>query len=126
MVNGVKEREIEGVDSETEGMDSDNEVVYNEVLTTEIKECILRNPPNVNYSNKISTRRSMGWINLIVGSNELHSVAKAYVNIVNNIATFVKPNPPNNTITNETILTQYIIKKGLKDFGKKGKASVLK
>ena len=68
----------------------------------------------------------MGWNNLIVGSNELHSVAKNYVNVANAIATFVKPNPPNNTITNETILTQYIIKKGLKDFGKKGKASVLK
>ena len=114
------------MDSETEGMDSDNEVVYNEVLTTEIKECILRNPPNVNYSNKISTRRSMGWINLIVGSNELHSVAKSYVNIVNNIATFVKPNPPTNIITNDTILTQYIIKQGLEVFGKKSEAAVQK
>ena len=48
----------------------------------------------------------MGWNNLIVGSNELHSTAKAYVNVVNAIATFVKPTPPNNIITNKNILTQ--------------------
>ena len=68
----------------------------------------------------------MEWNNLIVGSNELHSVAKAYVNIVNAIAFFVKPTPPTNIITNMTILTQYIIKQGLKVFGNKGKASVCK
>ena len=62
----------------------------------------------------------MGWKNLIVGSNELHSVAKSYVNIVDAIATFVKPTPPTNIITNEIILTQYSIKKGLNIFGDKG------
>ena len=61
----------------------------------------------------------MGWNNLIVGSNEIHSVAKAYVNFVNAITSFVKPTPTTNIITNETILTQYSIKKGLKVFGKK-------
>ena len=68
----------------------------------------------------------MGWNNLIVGSNEIHSVAKAYVNVVNAITSFVKPTPPTNIIANETILTQYSIKQGLKVFGKKGKAAVLK
>ena len=68
----------------------------------------------------------MGWNNLIVGSNELHSVAKAYVKVVNAIATFVKPTPPTNIITNEIILTQYSIKQGLKVFGKKGEAAVQK
>ena len=59
----------------------------------------------------------MGWNNLIVGSNELHSVAKAYVNVVNAIDSFVKPTPPTKIITNKTILTQYKIKQGLKVFG---------
>ena len=68
----------------------------------------------------------MGWNNLIVGSNEIHSVAKAYVNVVDSITSFVKPTPPTNIITNETILTQYIIKQGLKVFGKKGEAEVQK
>ena len=68
----------------------------------------------------------MVWKNLIVGFNELHSVAKAYVNIVNAIPTFVKPTPPTNIVTNETILTQYITKQGLKVFGKKGEAAVKK
>ena len=48
----------------------------------------------------------MGWKNLIVASNELHSVAKAYINVVNAITYFVKPTPPINIITNNTILTQ--------------------
>ena len=68
----------------------------------------------------------MGWNNLIVGSNERHSVAKAYFNIVNAIATFVNPTPPTNNITNETTLTQYSINKGLELFGKKGEAEVQK
>ena len=68
----------------------------------------------------------MGWNNLIVGSNEIHSVANAYVNVVNAITSFVKPTQPTNIITNKTILTQYRIKKGLKVFGKKGKAAVRK
>ena len=60
----------------------------------------------------------MGWNKLIVGSHALHSVSKAYTNFVNAIATFVEPIPPNNIITNETILTQYSIKQGLKVFEK--------
>ena len=64
--------------------------------------------------------------NLIIGSNEIHSVAKAYVNFVNAITYFVKPTPPTNIITNKTILIQYIINQGLKVFGKKGEAAVRK
>ena len=55
----------------------------------------------------------MGWSNLIVGYHDLHNVSKAYVNVVNTIATFVEPTTPNNIITKETILTQYSIKQGL-------------
>ena len=69
MGNETKERELEGVESETEGVDSDNEVVDNKVIPPEIKGYILRNPPNVNYSDKRATRLSMVWTNLIVGSN---------------------------------------------------------
>ena len=68
----------------------------------------------------------MGWNNLIVGSNELHSVAKAYVSVVNAISFFVKPTPPINIITNYTILTQCRINQGLKVFGKKGDSVVQK
>ena len=68
----------------------------------------------------------MGWNNLIVGSNKIHSVEKTYVNVVNAITSFVKPTLPTNIITNETILTQYSIKQGLKVFGKKGEAAVQK
>ena len=46
----------------------------------------------------------MEWKNLIVVSNELNSVVKSYVNIVNAIVIFVKPTPQNNIISNETIL----------------------
>ena len=100
-------------------MDSENEGADNEVLPPERKGYSLRNPLNVNYSDKRAIWRSMRWNNLIVGSNELHSVAKSYVNVVNDIATFVKPKPPTNIITNETILTRYSINQGLKVFGKK-------
>ena len=68
----------------------------------------------------------MGWNNLIVVSNEIHSVAKSYVNVVNDITYFVKPTPPTNIITNGNILSQYSIKQGLKVFGKKGEAAVQK
>ena len=68
----------------------------------------------------------MGWKKLIVGSNELQSVAKPYINIVNAIETFVKPTTPTNIITNENILTQCSRNKGLKVFGKKGKVAVRK
>ena len=114
------------MDSETEGVDSYNEGVYNKVLPPNRKGCSLRNPPNVNYIDKRSTRLFMGWNNLIVGSNELHSVAKAYINVVNAITYFVKPTAPTNIISNNTILTQYSIKQELKVFGKKVEAEVRK
>ena len=68
----------------------------------------------------------MGQNNLISGSNETHSVAKGYVNVVNAIVTLVKPTPPTNIITNETILPQYIINQGLNAFGKKGESEMRK
>ena len=46
----------------------------------------------------------MGWNNLTVGFNEIHSVAKVYVNVVNAIANFVKLTTPANITTNETTL----------------------
>ena len=61
----------------------------------------------------------MGWRNLIFGSHALHNVAKVYVNVVNDIVTFVEPTPPTNIITNETILTRYIIKQGMKNLKKR-------
>ena len=114
------------MDSETEGVESDNEVVDNKVLTPERKGYSLRTPSNVNYSDNRDTRISMGCNNLIFGSNELHSVEKSYINVVNSITFFVKPTPPTNIIINETILTQYRIKQGLEVFGKKGEAAVRK
>ena len=57
---------------------------------------------------------------------EINSVAKAYVNVVNDITYFIKPTPPTNIITNETIMNQYSIKQGLKIFGKKDEAEVQK
>ena len=66
----------------------------------------------------------MGWSNLIVGSRVLNNVVKAYFNVVNSFKNFVEPNPPTNILTNETILTQYIIKQGLKVFGNKFEAAV--
>ena len=68
----------------------------------------------------------MGWNNLIVGSNYLQNVAKAYSNVVNDVTTFVEPNSPTNIITNDTILIQYNIKQVLKVFGKKGEAAIQK
>ena len=56
----------------------------------------------------------MGWSNLIVGSHVLQNVANAYVDVVNDIATFVEPTPPTNIIKNETTLTQYSIKQEMK------------
>ena len=100
MGNETEEREIEGVDSETEGVESYNKGADNKLLPPEIKGYILRNPPNVNYSDKRATRISMGLNNLIVGSNEIHSVEKAYVNVVNSITSFFKPTPPTNIINN--------------------------
>ena len=62
----------------------------------------------------------MGWNHLIFVSNELHSVAKSYFNIVSTISTFVKPTTPTNIITNDTILTKYSSNQGIKVFGKQG------
>ena len=53
--NETEEREVEGVDSETEVMDSDNEGVDKEVLHPEKKGYRLIKTPNVKYSDKIST-----------------------------------------------------------------------
>ena len=55
----------------------------------------------------------MVWSSLIVGARDLHNIAKAYVNVINAIATFVEPTPPTNMTTNETILNQYSINQGL-------------
>ena len=67
MGNETEESEIEGVEYENEGVD-------NGVLPPERKGYSLRKPPNVKYSDKRANRISMGWNNLIVGSNEIHSV----------------------------------------------------
>ena len=107
-------------------MESDNEGLDNEFLPPKRNGYSLRNPLNVKYSDKRSTWLSMGWNNLIIGSNELHNVAKAYVNVVNYINSSVKPTPPTNIITNKTILTQYSIKQGLRVLGKMGEAAVRK
>ena len=112
------------MESETEGVDSDNEGVENEVLPSDRKGYSLRNLPNVNYSDKRATRLSMGWNNLIVVSNEIHNVAKFYFNVVNAITSFVKPTPTTSIITNKTILTQYRINQVLKAFVNKGEAAV--
>ena len=82
MSNETEEREIEGVDSETEVMDSDNEGVDNKVLPPDQKGCSLSNPLNFNYSGKIATRRSIRRKNLIVVSNEIHSDAKYDANVL--------------------------------------------
>ena len=68
----------------------------------------------------------MGWNNLIVGSNELHSVSKSCVNVVNYIANFVKPTPPTKIITNEIILIQYSINQWLGVLRKKIKDELQK
>ena len=68
----------------------------------------------------------MGWKKIIVGSNELHRVAKSYVKVADDISNFFRSTPPTNTINNDTILTQCSIKQGLKVFDKKGKAALRK
>ena len=40
----------------------------------------------------------MEWRNLIFGFYALHNTAKAYVNVVNAISTFVQTNPSTNII----------------------------
>ena len=124
MGNETEDREIKGVEYKNEGMESDNKGVVNKVIPPERKIYILGNPTNVNYNDKTSTELSMGWNNLIVGSNDFQSVSKAYVNIVNAITYLVKPTTPTNIITNNIILKQYSIKQGIKVFYKTGEASV--
>ena len=87
---------------------------------------ILKGNTNTRDIGLINTLWNMGRNNIIVGSNEIHSVAKDYVNVVNAITSFIKATPPTNIITKETILNQYSIKQGLKVFGKKGEATVQK
>ena len=114
----------EVLDAENEGLDLKNEGLENYALPPEQKIYCLRNPPTICYNYGRYNRCSKGWINLIVGARALHNVATTFVNVVNAIDTFVEPNPPTNIIKNETILTQYSIKQGLKVSGKKVKAAV--
>ena len=58
--------------------------------------------------------------NLIVCACALHNTTKFYVNVVNAIATILETSTSTNIITNETTLTQYSIKQGLKVFGQIG------
>ena len=114
------------MDSETEEVNSETVGMDNEFLPPDQKGYRLQNHPTISYNDRRENRRSMVCNNSIVGSCALHSVAKAYVNVFNAIYTFVEPNQPTNIFTKYTILTNYIIKQGLKDFGKKCKASVRK
>ena len=86
-------KEIEGVYAENEGMDNDS-------LTPEWKVYFLWNPPTINYNDGRTNRRSMWWINPIVGSHAPHNVYKAQVNVGNAIITFFEPNSPKNIIIN--------------------------
>ena len=107
-------------------MEAENEVVKNEVLHPERKVYRLQNPPTINYNDSRSNLCPVGWRNLVVGYHALHSVSKSYVNVTNDILTFIEPTSPTNIITNYTILIQYSIKKRLKCFGKKIEAEVQK
>ena len=89
--------------------------------TPERKGYHLRNPPTINYNDGRANSWSMSWNNLIVGSHDLHNIAKAYVNVVNAIATFFEPNPPTNIIENGTILIQHSMKQYIKVFVKKSR-----
>ena len=106
MENENEGREIEGVDAENERLDSENEGLENYVLTPHQKGYFLQNTNTINYNYGISNRRSMGWSNLIVGFYAIHNVAKDYVNVLNDIVTFVEPTRPTNIITNDIILIQ--------------------
>ena len=107
-------------------MDTENEGVENEALPTYQKWYWLRDPHTINYNYRRSNLVFMVCNNLIVFSHALHNVTKANVNILNAIFIFVDPNTPTNIITNDTTLTQYIIKQGLKGFVKKGEATLRK
>ena len=107
-------------------MESENELVENYVQPPEKKLYLLQNPPTVNYNYGRPNLQSIGWNNLIVGYHVLRNVSNACVNVVNSIAAFFEPTPPTSIIKNDTTLTQYSIKQGLKCFGKKFKATLQK
>ena len=48
--NETEGKKIQGVYAENDGVDSENEGVYNEVLPPELKVYLLRNPPTINYN----------------------------------------------------------------------------
>ena len=110
---------------EIEGVDSENEGVENEVLPPDQKVYHLHNPSTIKYNSGRSNWISMGWSNRIVGSHAFPNVVKTYINVINTITTFVEPIPPTNITTNETILNQYI-KQGLNFFEQKGETLVQK
>ena len=102
------------MDAENEGVENYGRVTINaKALPTERKGYRLSNSPTTNYNDERDNQSSMIWTNLIVGDRANRNVAKAYVNAVNAIATFVCPTPSTNIITNYTIRTQYSIKPGL-------------
>ena len=109
------------MDAVNEALESENEVLDNEVLPPDRKLYRQWNPPTIKYNGGKSNTRYMGWTNLIVGSHDLHNVVKAYVNMVNATITFFEPTPQTNIITHETRLKQYSIKQGLKVFEKKAR-----
>ena len=83
-------------------------------------------PPPSNKIKEDRNWRPMVWNNLIVGSHDLHNVAKVYVakayaKILNVITNFVETTPPTNTIIYENILTQYSIKHRIRIFDKKAR-----
>ena len=85
------------MDADSEGMDNSYGVTINaNALPPEQKLYYLLNPPNIKYNDEISNRRSVGWSNLIYGSRALHNFVKAYANVVNSMAYFVKTNPQTN------------------------------
>ena len=109
-IEGV-EAENEGVESYNEGVDDDSGVTVNAYsLPPEKNVYHLWNPPTFNCNDEISNWRSMGWSHLIVGACVLHNSIKFYDRVSDIISNFVEPTPPTNIITNDTILTQYIIK----------------
>ena len=119
--------ENEGVHSENRGVENYGRVTINfDALPPHQQLHHPWNTPTISSSDERDNRCSMGWINLIVGAHALHNFAKAYANVINDTTTFVEPNPPTNIITNESFLTQYSIKQGLKVFAQKGEASVQK
>ena len=77
-------------------MDAEHEVLVNDkggaidtnTLTPQLKGFFLRQPPNINYNDEITTWHSMGRSKLIVNARALHNISKSYINVVNAIATF--------------------------------------